>query len=127
LYKNRRLVVSRAAQRSLRRSAAPLAWMAVIFVLSAQPDLSTHLGIWDLVGRKLAHIASYALLTWLWFWALRGTVARPMASAVVISLLYAVSDEYHQHFVHGRHGSPVDVAIDSIGIGLVVWWKARKT
>jgi VanZ family protein len=119
--------VSRAAQRSLRRSAAPLAWMAVIFVLSAQPDLSTHLGIWDLVGRKLAHIASYALLTWLWFWALRGTVARPMASAVVISLLYAVSDEYHQHFVHGRHGSPVDVAIDSIGIGLVVWWKARKT
>ena len=71
----------------------------------------------DLIGRKLAHIASYALLTWLWFWALRGTVPRPMASAVAISLLYAISDEYHQHFVHGRHGSPIDVLIDSaIGV-----------
>jgi VanZ family protein len=118
--------VNRATQRSLRRSAAPLAWMVVIFLLSAQPDLSTHLGIWDLVGRKIAHMATYALLTWLWFWALRGTVAHPMVAAVAISLLYAVSDEYHQHFVHGRHGSPVDVLIDSVGIALIVWREERK-
>jgi VanZ family protein len=46
---------------------------------------------------------------------------------VVISVLYAISDEYHQHFVHGRHGTPIDVLIDSIGIfGIVVWESRRR-
>jgi VanZ family protein len=95
--------------------------MAVIFALSAQADLNSGLGDLDLIGRKIIHASSYALLTWLWFWALRGTVSRPMATAVAISVLYAISDEYHQHFVHGRHGSPIDVVIDSVGIAIVAW------
>jgi VanZ family protein len=49
-----------------------------------------------------------------------------MATAVVISVLYAISDEYHQHFVHGRHGSPIDVLIDSVGIAIVAWREERK-
>ena len=44
----------------------PLLLMAVIFVLSAQPDLSTGLGVWDFVGRKLVHASEYALLCALW-------------------------------------------------------------
>jgi VanZ family protein len=100
--------------------------MAVIFLLSAQSDLNSGLGAVDLIGRKILHALTFALLAWLWFWALRGTVSRPMATAVVISVLYAVSDEYHQHFVHGRHGSPIDVVIDSIGIAAVAWREERK-
>ncbi len=95
--------------------------MALIFWLSAQSDLDSGLGALDLIGRKILHAGTYAMLTWLWFRALRGTVPRPMLSAAVISVLYAISDEYHQHFVEGRHGSPIDVAIDSIGIAAVVW------
>lgn len=95
----------------------PLALMAVIFALSAQPDLSTGLGFWDLVLRKLAHLSAYGLLTLLWWRALAPVSGRPLALAAVISFLFAVSDEYHQSFVEGRHGSPVDVAIDSLGIG----------
>jgi VanZ family protein len=110
----------------LRRSLAPLALMALIFALSAQSDLNSGLGALDLIGRKIVHASSYALLTWLWFRALRGTVPRPMLSAVVISVLYAISDEYHQHFVHGRHGTPIDVLIDSVGIGFVAIREERK-
>jgi VanZ family protein len=35
-------------------------------------------------------------------------------------VLYAASDELHQTFVSGRHGSPLDVAIDAFGIGAAV-------
>jgi VanZ family protein len=118
--------VSPATSRSLRRLLAPLALMALIFVLSAQTDLNSGLGAVDLIGRKIIHASTFALLTWLWFWALRGTVGRPMATAVVISVLYAISDEYHQHFVHGRHGSPIDVLIDCVGIAAVAFREERK-
>ena len=55
------------------------------------------------------------LLTGLWWWALVGGVRRPLLAAAAISLAYAATDEYHQTFVDGRHGSPLDVGIDAIG------------
>ena len=47
--------------------------------------------------------------------------------AFFAALAYAASDELHQHFVHGRHGTPVDVGFDAVGIlaGLLVWERAR--
>jgi len=92
--------------------------MGLIFFLSAQPDLSTGLGFWDLVLRKLAHMTAFGLLTLLWWRALPGPARRAGYIAAAISLLYAVSDEYHQSFVEGRHASAVDVAIDAAGIVL---------
>ena len=101
-----------------RRSPAPLALMGVIFWLSAQPDLDSGLGSVDEVGRKLVHVACYCALTLLWFWALRPLL--PPHSALLyaglIALLYAISDEFHQSFVEGRDGRPLDVAIDLIGV-----------
>ena len=89
--------------------------MAIIFVLSAQSDLNSGLGGWDLVLRKLAHALAFGLLWWLWQRAL----VRPFVAAV-IALAYAVSDEWHQSFVDGRVGSARDVAIDAIGIAVAV-------
>src|SRR5919205_3654668 len=93
--------------------APPLALMVVIFALSAQPDLSTGLGVWDLVGRKLVHASEYALLCLLWWRAFRTVTAPPraLALAALVSIAYSATDEVHQLFVHGRHGTPVDVAI----------------
>lgn len=102
--------------RSIARSLAPLALMAVIFTLSAQPDLDSGLGALDLVLRKLAHMAEYAALTLLWAWALRPSVRHCVAVAALIALVYAASDEFHQSFVPGRTGSPIDVVIDAAGI-----------
>ena len=106
------------ATRAARRALVPLALMAVIFVLSAQPDLDSGLGVIDLIARKIAHAATYMALTVAWFWALRPVASpgRSLAVAAAISFLYAASDEYHQSFVEGRSGRALDVAIDTVGI-----------
>jgi VanZ family protein len=90
----------------------------VIFAFSSIPSLGTGLGTWDLVLRKLAHVTEYAILGALLLRALE----RPLP-AFAVGVLYAASDEVHQHFVSGRHASPVDVAIDAAGIaiGLAAW------
>ncbi|HWI08476.1 MAG TPA: VanZ family protein [Solirubrobacteraceae bacterium] len=97
------------------RYAPPLAVMALIFGLSATPDLSSGLGAWDLVLRKLAHITIYGVL---WLTLARAARWRRPVLAGVIALLYAISDELHQSFVEGRRGSPVDVGFDAMGIVL---------
>ena len=102
------------------RFLPPLGLMAVIFALSAQPDLSSGLGGWDLPLRKLAHMAEYGLLWWLW----RRALGRPRAAAA-ITLAYAVSDEVHQSFVAGRNGSPTDVLIDAAGVAVAYALWAR--
>ena len=55
----------------------PLVAMSVIFFLSAQPDLSSGLGAWDVLLRKLAHAGIYAVLFLLWWRALRDTGLEP--------------------------------------------------
>ena len=99
-----------------------LVWAAVIFVFSSIPDLGTGLGGWDLVLRKLAHTAEYAILGAL---LVRATGRGWLAFG--LGVLYAASDEIHQTFVTGRHGTPVDVAIDAVGvaIGIALWQSAR--
>ena len=97
------------------RYGPPIVVMAVIFALSATPDLSSGLGGWDLALRKLAHITIFAVL---WLTIARATDWRRPLLASVLTLLYAISDEVHQSFVEGRNGTPVDVMIDAIGIGL---------
>jgi VanZ family protein len=95
----------------------PLLLMGVIFFFSAQPNLNSGLGWIDHVGRKIVHASEYAFLCFLWWRAFRTKVdpVVALAPAWVITTLYAVSDEYHQRFVTGRHGTWVDVTIDSMG------------
>jgi VanZ family protein len=99
------------------------AWACLIFALSAVPDLGTGLGGWDLVLRKLAHAAEFAILG-----ALLGRATSSPPLAFVLGALYAVSDEVHQSFVPGRQGSPLDVAIDTVGVavGLVAWQRYAR-
>jgi VanZ family protein len=86
------------------------------------PHLGTGLGTWDTVLRKGAHITEYAVLGTLLYRAL----ARE-AVALAAGIAYAATDELHQHFVQGRHASPVDVAIDAVGValGMLVWLRVR--
>lgn len=102
----------------VRRWLPPLAWMGLIFFLSAQPSLPSAPGRWDVLLKKTTHAVAYAILTWLYMRALRGrwddTVVRVVG--IVLAVAYAISDEYHQTFVPGRSGSWVDVAIDGVGI-----------
>ena len=99
--------------------------MGLIFVLSGQPSDNVDRAWWDVLLRKLAHVTEYAVLTALWWRAMRSLgVRRPILVAIAISLGYAATDEYHQTFIEGRHGTPVDVLVDSIGMtiaALLIW------
>jgi VanZ family protein len=97
--------------------------MGLIFFFSAQPSLDSGLGWIDTVGRKLVHFGEYALLCFLWWRPLRTGMPAPRAAliALVLSSLYAATDELHQSFVEGRHGTPVDWAIDTAGAAVAAY------
>ncbi len=97
-------------------------WAALIFALSSIPSLGTGLGTWDLVLRKLAHGTEYAMLGALLARAL------PALPALVAGVAYAITDEVHQSFVPGRQGTPLDVAVDGLGvvIGVLVYRRLRR-
>jgi VanZ family protein len=106
----------------------PIALMGLIFFLSAQPDLSSGLGLLDLILRKVVHAAEFALLAFLLWRAFRTTT--PGGTAVALSFLltvaYAASDEYHQTFVRGRDGNALDVLIDAAGAGTALYLCGRR-
>jgi VanZ family protein len=110
-------------------------WAALIFGFSAQPDLRfASQDTVDFVVRKAGHMFVFGVLAVLLWRALSPAAARwPMVWAWVLAALYAASDEFHQSFTAGRHSSPIDVGIDSVGalIGLALlaaWlsWRSRS-
>lgn len=98
-------------------------WAGLIFAFSSVPSLSSGLGSWDLVLRKIAHLTEYAILGAL----LLRAAAAPWV-AIALGALYATSDEIHQHFVRGRHAAWYDVVLDTVGvtIGVLAWRRARR-
>ncbi len=107
------------------RAWAPVVlWAALIFAFSSVPSLSTGLGGWDLLLRKIAHLTEYAVLGAL----LARALSRPhVALPILLGGLYAATDEVHQHFVRGRHAAWYDVLLDTIGVtvGVLAWRQAR--
>lgn len=100
-----------------------VAWAALIFWFSAQPDLRLVPDqSLDLVVRKAGHMAVFGVLALLACRALAATstLQRPWAWGIVIAVAYAVTDEAHQAFVGGRSPSAVDVGIDALGALLAV-------
>lgn len=111
------------------------AWAGLIFYLSSIPSLSSSLGLADLVLRKLAHMFEFGLLAWLLYRALFASLPlgrfNALAWAVILTFIYAVSDEYHQLFVFGRECRFTDVLIDGLGIAafipLLIYENKRKS
>lgn len=69
--------------------------------------------------RKLAHFSIYALVG-VWIMAFMSTfdirLYKKWIISMLVGVLYAASDEFHQSFVPGRGTSIVDVGIDSLGV-----------
>ena len=111
--------------RRLSRWLPLLLWMGAIYVLSDQPKAGIpSFGVWDLLVKKGSHFLAYAVLAVLaWRGFRAGT--RPYLWAILLTILYAISDEYHQTFIPGRNGTLDDVMIDSFG-GLTALFSLRK-
>lgn len=108
----------RVAGRMFVGWAPVVAWAGLIFWFSAQPDLRfvPDEGV-DFVVRKVGHMGVFGMLALLSWRALAGSTTwpRPWAWALALTILYAITDEFHQGLVAGRHPSAVDIGIDAFG------------
>jgi VanZ family protein len=121
----------------LRAWGPVLVWMGVIFYLSDQPKLpGPESPFWNIVLKKMAHFIVYGILAWLVLHALNRGSEPPKRRQRIkfirwyawgIAVLYAISDEFHQSLVPGRHPKVLDLLIDACGAGtvLLVEEKAR--
>ena len=96
-------------------------WAAVIFTLStiSNPRASQFF-VWDFIAKKVAHVTEYAILFIL---ILRAT-HKNFVLAFTLTVLYSISDEFHQSFIPGRTPAIYDVGLDSSGAaiaGYVIW------
>jgi VanZ family protein len=118
---------------SLLRWAAVVAWMALIFYLSAHSSLPRLSERFDIFQSIVGHLVEYAILALLLLWALRGNpsigdglgVGHAARWAFVIAVTYGLTDEFHQHFVPGRHMDPFDLFTDATGAAAALWILGR--
>jgi VanZ family protein len=134
----------------------PLAWMALIFTGSGDARSYQHSSLFvepllhwlfphmaqehveeiHLVIRKCGHLTEYAVLALLFWRAVRRPVKndprpwdwREARFALLMVMLYAATDEFHQSFVPARTSMVSDVFIDSAGgaAGLIVLWMLSR-
>jgi VanZ family protein len=100
------------------RWVPPLLIMGLIFFFSSLPSTKVpHLGGLDYLIKKGSHALGYGLLGLSYYYALPRSLSRVYRwlLALIMAILFALSDEYHQSFVEGRNSSFGDVAIDGFG------------
>lgn len=107
-------------------------WMSLIFIMSSfNGDNSSNqssfivdiisnifninnIDILSLIIRKLAHFTEYFILGIL-VYNMIYNFNKKINIAIILCILYAVSDEIHQLFVIGRSCKIIDILIDSCG------------
>jgi VanZ family protein len=126
-----------------------LVWMGIIFYISHQDSDSTgqngdiFMFLFNLLNldpvrmvelkvplylRKLAHVIEYFVLFLLLARLNFQYFKMPKVAwmSLVVTILYAISDEFHQTFIPGREGKISDVGIDSLGailaLGVLFLW-----
>jgi hypothetical protein len=113
---------------------ALVGWLVLIFLFSSDLFSAEHTeqvliyGFLNVFVRKCAHMIEYAILMYLWFrslYTVRERFYRTVIVSVVLSVLYAASDEWHQSFIPSRDGTITDVGWDATGailMGIFLWY-----
>lgn len=106
----------------------------VIWYLSDQPGLkSDYTPIIDFFLRKGAHILEYLILYLALFWGFWGKNFNSLShktfllintKTFCIGFIATLLDEWHQTWVIGREGKPLDIAFDLIGflLAYIILW-----
>jgi VanZ family protein len=99
-------------------------YMLLIFALSS---ISRYSGIPSWVFRldKFIHTIEYYVLVYLFMRVLLTSphgffAGAPAVFGIAFGVLCAISDEWHQSFVLGRHASGIDFLFDMVGASLAV-------
>jgi VanZ family protein len=105
-----------------------LAWMGLITYWSSQgtlpidrPDVANLLHNFQ---HRFAHLLAFGLMGLLGRWAFDGW-PRAAFLAVLVTSLFAVTDEFHQSFVPGRRAAIDDWALDTLSAALAIYVVAR--
>jgi VanZ family protein len=119
------------ARKGLLRWLPAVLVMAAIFGFSSIPSREMPaLGIWDAIIQKGGHVLGYAILALTYWYALRSNKPHWLL-ALFLSVVYALSDEFHQSFIPGRHAGLADVLVFDTGgaviaLGLAYWWWQKR-
>ena len=106
----------------LPRWLPALLMMLIIFLFSSQPSSDLPDFSWaDTIVKKGGHLVGYAILALSYWYAFRMQQDK-RGLAWLLAVLYALTDEFHQTFVPGRHSTIWDVLIfDNFGAMLSLW------
>ena len=96
----------------------PIAWGSFIFFLSTRPA-GPQPSWWFNHADKLIHFVLFSIFSTLLFIAghfgSRWTYRRAAFVALFITVLYGLTDEFHQYFVPSRSVDPLDALADACG------------
>ncbi|MDD2753325.1 MAG: VanZ family protein [Candidatus Portnoybacteria bacterium] len=95
-------------------------WAGVIFYLSGVSGLASNMTVfWDVFWRKLFHAGEFGLLNLLlWrvlYYGENVSFKKALLRSLLLTVLYAASDEFHQYFVPLREARWKDVMQDCLG------------
>jgi VanZ family protein len=95
--------------------------MIVIFCFSSIPSRDMpYYGFWDSVVKKGGHMLGYGFLALATWYGLKFEKQTGWLAFLFV-ILYAISDEFHQSFVPGRHATWMDVLVfDGSGAALML-------
>ena len=83
----------------------------------------------DFILKKTAHVTEYAIFYWLLFRAIsqkyKQISKKTFWLTLILTIFYALTDEWHQTFIPGREGTLRDVGFDTIG-GLFSLFQIKK-
>ena len=104
-----------------------LAYAGLVFALSSlsRPEALMP-SLLEEVGDKTLHAVEYGVLGILCYRAFRGAAgawaaARALPLAILVALLYGLTDEVHQAFVPHREADVWDWVADGTGAVLITW------
>ncbi|MEJ2011444.1 MAG: VanZ family protein [Anaerolineales bacterium] len=112
---------------ALRWLPALIMMVAIFFFSSLPASTLPYFGLWDVLVKKGGHMTGYAMLGLAYYFALPVSLKRSYRwmLALLMALLFSLSDEFHQSFVQGRTSSLVDVGIDMAGTIIALAISAR--
>ncbi len=104
----------------------PILWMGCIFLFSSKTKISVSPDyLINFIFFKSLHVIEYAFLYFLFVRAFFMNHSKKTSSttiflfSIILSTIYATTDEFHQTFVNSRQGTFRDIFIDFTGIFLM--------
>lgn len=112
-----------SARNLITRWLPAVVMMGIIFTLSSLPSSRIpYYGPVDTLIKKGGHALGYGLLGLSYYFALPKRLSKfyRAITALMMAILFAMSDEYHQSFVQGRSSSLIDIIVDGIGATIAI-------